>query len=67
MVIDKVKEIIANQLGVDAGDINADTRLQEDLHADSLDTVELVMAPVEAAVFIIRMAKSTSPQCDTEE
>ncbi len=47
MVIDKVKEIIANQLGVDAGEINSDTRLQEDLHADSLDTVELVMAAEE--------------------
>ncbi len=47
MVIDKVKEIIANQLGVDAGEINPDTRLQEDLHADSLDTVELVMAAEE--------------------
>ena len=47
MVLEKVKEIIANQLGVDAGEINADTKLQEDLHADSLDTVELVMAAEE--------------------
>lgn len=44
MVIDKVIEIIANQLGADAAEINADTRLREDLKADSLDTVELIMA-----------------------
>lgn len=47
MVLEKVKEIIANQLGADAAEINADTKLQEDLHADSLDTVELVMAAEE--------------------
>lgn len=47
MVFEKVKDIIANQLGVSADDIKSETRLQEDLHADSLDTVELVMAAEE--------------------
>ncbi len=47
MVLEKVKEIIAKQMGVSADGINAETRLQEDLKADSLDTVELVMAAEE--------------------
>lgn len=34
-------------MGVSADDISADTRLKEDLQADSLDTVELVMAAEE--------------------
>lgn len=47
MTLDKVKEIIAGQMGVSADDITADTRLKEDLQADSLDVVELVMAAEE--------------------
>ena len=40
----KVKAIIAEQLGVDEKDINSDSHFVDDLGADSLDTVELVMA-----------------------
>ncbi len=40
----QVKEIIVEQLGVDADKVTADARFIEDLGADSLDTVELVMA-----------------------
>ena len=40
----KVKEIIINELGVEAEKVNADASFVEDLGADSLDTVELVMA-----------------------
>ena len=40
---EKVKEIIADQLGVDKGEIKPDARFVEDLGADSLDCVELVM------------------------
>lgn len=47
MILEKVKKIIAKQMGVSADGINAETRLQEDLKADSLDTVELVMAAEE--------------------
>ncbi len=39
-----VKEIIVEQLGVDAGDVNNTSSFMDDLGADSLDTVELVMA-----------------------
>ncbi len=40
----KVKEIIVDQLGVDAAKVVPTARFVEDLGADSLDTVELVMA-----------------------
>ena len=43
-VADKVKEIIVEQLGVDEEEVTADASFVEDLGADSLDTVELVMA-----------------------
>lgn len=41
---DRVKEIIANELGVEQGKVTEDASFVEDLGADSLDTVELVMA-----------------------
>jgi len=40
----KVKEIIINELGVDPEKVTAEASFVEDLGADSLDTVELVMA-----------------------
>jgi len=45
---EKVKEIIAKQLGVNISEITPDASFVEDLGADSLDTVELVMAFEEA-------------------
>ena len=39
----KVKEIIVEQLGVKSSDVSADASFVDDLGADSLDTVELVM------------------------
>jgi acyl carrier protein len=41
---EKIKKIIAEQLGVEEEDITPDSSFVEDLGADSLDTVELVMA-----------------------
>ncbi len=41
---ERVKNIIVEQLGVDADQVTPDTSFVEDLGADSLDTVELVMA-----------------------
>lgn len=41
---DKVKEIIVDQLGVDADEVTTEASFIDDLGADSLDTVELVMA-----------------------
>lgn len=39
----KVKEIIVEELGVDASEVTVEAKLIEDLGADSLDTVELIM------------------------
>lgn len=41
---EKVKEIISKQLGVSASEVTPEASFVEDLGADSLDTVELVMA-----------------------
>jgi acyl carrier protein len=43
-VEERVKEIICEQLGVEDGEVNPQAKFIEDLGADSLDTVELVMA-----------------------
>ena len=43
-VEDKVKSIIVEQLGVDGGEVKPEASFVEDLGADSLDTVELIMA-----------------------
>ena len=43
-VTEKVKEIIAEQLGVKKEEVTSDAKFIDDLGADSLDTVELVMA-----------------------
>lgn len=43
-VADKVKNIIVEQLGVDAEEVTLDASFTDDLGADSLDIVELVMA-----------------------
>jgi len=42
-IYNKVKEIIVDLLGVDESKINLDARFREDLEADSLDLVELIM------------------------
>lgn len=44
MTIDKVKEIISEQLGIDADSITENSKVIADLGADSLDIVELIMA-----------------------
>jgi acyl carrier protein len=46
--VEKVKQIIAEQLGVDEAEITPSASFVDDLGADSLDTVELVMALEEA-------------------
>ena len=47
-VEEKVKSIIVEQLGVDEGEVTPNASFVDDLGADSLDTVELVMAFEEA-------------------
>ncbi|KYO66779.1 MULTISPECIES: acyl carrier protein [Thermovenabulum] len=43
-ILDRVKKIIADQLGMDEDDITPDASFIDDLGADSLDIVELIMA-----------------------
>ena len=43
MFFEKVRDIIAKQLDIDAGTITMGSRLIDDLKADSLDIVELIM------------------------
>lgn len=43
MTFEKIAELIANQLGIDKDSITEDSRLLEDLKADSLDVVEMIM------------------------
>ncbi len=42
-IADKVKKIIVDKLGVDESEVSAEASFTEDLGADSLDTVELIM------------------------
>jgi acyl carrier protein len=42
-VLGKIQEITADRLGVDEGDVTSDASFREDLEADSLDLVELIM------------------------
>ncbi|MGN0115670.1 MAG: acyl carrier protein [Acutalibacteraceae bacterium] len=44
MIFDKVCDILADQLDLDKADITMDSRLVEDLKADSLDFVDLIMS-----------------------
>ena len=43
MVFEKIKDIIANKIQVDANTITPQTSLMRDLEADSLDAVEIIM------------------------
>jgi acyl carrier protein len=56
-------EIIAEQLGIDDSQINDDSNLTNDLGADSLDTLELVMTLEE--VFKIEISDSEAEKLET--
>ena len=42
MIFEKLKDIIAEQLSVDADEVTMDSNIQDDLGADSLDIVDLI-------------------------
>ena len=50
---DKVVEILANQLQIDPDTIDANTKIMDDLGADSLDVVEMLMEMEEVFGFSI--------------
>ena len=59
-ILEKVRSIVAEQLSVDSGEVKPESNFQNDLGADSLDTVELVMALEEA--FDCLLYTSPSPR-----
>ena len=62
---EKVREIVAEQLSVDAAEVKEESNFQNDLGADSLDTVELVMAP--RPVITTRRDDSTIAELDRDD
>jgi acyl carrier protein len=62
-IFEKVKEIVVEQLEVDADAVTPQASFANDLQADSLDTVELVMALEEA--FDIEIPDEAAEQIDT--
>ena len=48
MIFEKIREIIVEELGVELDDIKTSTHLTDDLGADSLDAVELIMSIEDA-------------------
>ncbi len=63
MTVDKVKEILAKQLGIDASKIKEDTNIATDLGADSLDLVEILMSLEEE--FNISIPDEVIPEIKT--
>lgn len=61
----KLKEIIAEQLGISEDEITLDSSFVEDLGADSLDIVELIMAVEEE--FELEIPDSDAEKIDTVE
>ena len=56
MIFDKVKDLIAEELGIEGNLIKIESSLSDDLGADSLDAIELIMAVEEA--FDVEIADS---------
>jgi acyl carrier protein len=64
MIFEKVQKIIANQLGIDADEVTLETDI-DDLGADSLDFVEILMAVEEE--FDIEITDAEADVIDTVE
>lgn len=46
-MLEKLQEIIAEQLGIEAAEVQADSSFKDDLNADSLDLFEMIMSMEE--------------------
>jgi acyl carrier protein len=62
-IADKVKTLVANRLGTPVEQIALETRFSEDLNADSLDIVDLIMALEEA--FQVKIPDNEAQQIKT--
>ncbi|NGX50449.1 MAG: Acyl carrier protein [Chlamydiae bacterium] len=60
---EEVKEIIVEQLGVDANEVSAEKSFVEDLNADSLDLTELIMTFEEK--FALEISEGDAEQLKT--
>ena len=67
MEFEKVKEIIVDQLGVDEDAVTMEASFIDDLGADSLDIVELIMALEEEFDLEIPDSEAISPHSEREE
>lgn len=47
MDLNKIKELVAEQLGIDASELTSETSLKDDLNADSLDLFQIIMSMEE--------------------
>ncbi len=63
VVFEKVKEIIVDSLGCDEDSVTLEANLKEDLDADSLDAVELIMAVEEE--FDVEIPDETAAEMKT--
>ena len=61
MVIDEIKQILAKQLRIDANTINDNSNIIEDLGADSIDLVELLMTIEEKKGIVVSDEDDTIP------
>ena len=64
-ILERVKKIIVNQLGVEEGEVKPESSFVDDLNADSLDLVELVMSLEE--VFSSEGKRLEIPDEDAEK
>jgi acyl carrier protein len=60
MIFEKVRDIIAEELGIEMDSIKLESSLADDLGADSLDAIELIMAVEEAFDVEIADSEATS-------
>ena len=63
MDFNKVKEVVAEQLGVEVTELSAETSLKKDLNADSLDLFQIIMSLEE--VFDIEIPTEDAENIDT--
>ena len=63
MDLNSIKEVVADQLGVDVSELENDTSLQKDLNADSLDLFQIIMSLEEE--FDIEIPTEDTENIDT--